>query len=289
MASFDTPVALFVFNRPAPTRRVFERIRAQRPGTLLLIADGPRNAGERRLTDAARAAVSQIDWPCQVFRNFADSNLGCRQRISSGIDWVFTKVPETIILEDDCVPDDSFFPFCAELLERYRENPRVMMISGNNFQDGRQVGPASYYFSAITHIWGWATWRRAWSHFDVRVSQWPEHREGPLLDQVFPDPAIVAYQRRALDNVHGGRVDTWDVQWAFATWLAGGLAVLPERNLVSNIGFGPEATHTRKAASRYAAMDVEPMTFPLVHPAEPRRQIEADMRSLAEMVGERAI
>jgi hypothetical protein len=288
MDSLQTPVALFLFNRPEPTRRVFSRIARQRPRTLLLVADGPRCADDESITQAARDAVSRIDWPCDVRVNFSDQNLGCRRRMSSGIDWVFAQVPEAILLEDDCLPDDSFFPFCAELLERYRDDDRVMMISGDNFQQGRRVGEGGYYFSAITHIWGWATWRRAWKQYDVRMSRWPELRDGSLLDELLPEPRVADYFRKVLDDIHCGKVDTWDLQWQFTAWAAGGLAVLPQTNLVSNLGFGPDATHTRKA-TKYAQMKVEPMTFPLTHPLETIRQIEADMRSLSEMVGLRAV
>jgi hypothetical protein len=288
MDGLQTPVALFLFNRPGPTRRVMSCIARQRPRTLLLIADGPRNADEQCLTDAARDALGRIDWPCDVRINFSDQNLGCRRRMSSGIDWVFSQVPEAILLEDDCLPDDSFFPFCTELLQRYRDDDRVMMISGNNFQQGQRVGEAGYYFSAITHIWGWATWRRAWKQYDVQMSRWPELRDGSLLDELLPEPRVASYFRRVLDDIHDGKVDTWDLQWQFTAWAHGGLAVLPQTNLVTNLGFGPDATHTRKA-TKYAQMKTEPMKFPLAHPIQAIRQVEADMRSLLEMVGLRAV
>src|SRR5215831_13781675 len=166
------PVALFVFNRPKLTATVYERIRAARPRRLLVVADGPRpfRPEDRQLCRATRQIVSAPDWACELLTNFADENLGCGRRMSSGLDWVFQQCSEAIILEDDCVPCESFFSFCSEMLNRYREDARIMHVSGNNFQDGRTRGRGSYFFSRYTLSWGWATWRRAWSHYDVKVS-----------------------------------------------------------------------------------------------------------------------
>src|SRR3954453_1153033 len=164
----ETAVALLLFRRPEETARVFERIREARPRKLFLVADGPRpgNEEDAQGCEQARAVVERVDWPCDVVRDFADENLGLKKRIPRGLHRVFGEAPEAIILEDDCLPHPSFFRYCAELLERYRDDERVMMISGDNFQGGRRRTPDSYYFSRYVHSWGWATWRRAWQHFD---------------------------------------------------------------------------------------------------------------------------
>jgi len=279
-----TPVALILFNRPELTARVFRAIRAARPRQLFLIADGPRNEAESRLTAAARQAVADVDWDCTVHRNFAESNRGCRRAVGQGIDWVFQHCDEAIILEDDCLPEPTFFRFCEELLERYHDDRRVSMISGDNFQPAPRSGE-SYYFSSISHVWGWATWRRAWRYFDIEMKSWPKDRESPWLAELLMDDTVRVTYRRNFDAVFEGKVDTWDAQWQLAVWRSGGLVALPNVNLVSNLGFGADATHTRRADSRDANLPTQPMRFPLVHPSDVCRDTEADLltwrRSLA--------
>ena len=266
----DVPVVLLVFNRPEITARTFAAIRAARPATLLVVADGPRpdRPGEAALCAATRAVVAEPDWPCRVLRDYSETNLGCGRRVASGLDWAFERVDQAIVLEDDCRPDASFFPYCAELLERYRDDPRVMMISGDNFQDGRLRGPASYYFSRYPHVWGWASWRRAWRRYDFTMAGWPElAKTGEWLGRHTADPLMAAYWRRCFTAAASGRVDTWDYQWLFACWAHDGLAVAPNRNLVENIGFGADATHTT-GDGRRLALPAAAMDFPLRHPAE---------------------
>jgi hypothetical protein len=274
--AFDTPIAFFLFNRPQETERTFRRIARVKPRTLLLVADGPRGLGEVQRCDDARAVLRHIDWPCDVRVNFADYNLGCRRRVSSGLHWVFTHVEQAIILEDDCLADESFFPFCAELLEKYRNDPRAMSIAGDNFQFGRKRTPHSYYFSLIPHVWGWATWRRAWRHFDLHMRTWPMLRETDWLRNLVGHASVAAFYRDLFDKGISGTMDTWDIQWVFANLARNGLTILPETNLVTNIGFGPDATHTRSAEARESNMPVEPMRFPLAHPDVVERNVEAD-------------
>lgn len=262
--SFDTPVALFVFNRPLLTARVFSAITELRPSRLFLIADGPRDEAEGHVCQATREIVSTIDWDCDVKTNFAEVNLGCKRRMSGGIGWVFSQAEQAILLEDDCLPDQSFFPYCEQLLKYYADDERVMTISGDNFQFGIRHTPHSYYFSAIHHIWGWATWRRAWKHYDVEMKQWP------LVSRTdFPGDFVPPYAARInlknMGETHAGRLDTWDYQWVFACWMRRAMCILPAVNLVSNIGFGPGATHCKKADA-FAALPTETMTFPLDHP-----------------------
>lgn len=181
----STAIAFCIFNRPDRTQQVFQAIREAQPSQLLVIADGPRSGHPNDLEDCqiTRSIIDQVDWDCEVLTNFSDINLGCRQRISSGLDWVFEQVEEAIILEDDCLPDPSFFPYCQELLERYRDTPEVMMISGNNFQFGHNPVEHSYYFSHYGHVWGWATWRRAWQKYDNSLAQWPQLRNTNWLQK----------------------------------------------------------------------------------------------------------
>jgi hypothetical protein len=274
--ALDTPVALFIFNRPAVTRRVFEAIAAARPRTLLVVADGPR---AHRPEDAARCAetrkiVAEVDWDCTVLRNYADANLGCGKRVSSGLDWVFAQTEEVIILEDDCLPSPSFFGFCRDLLGRYRGDERVMHVGGTNFQRGQGRTPHSYYFSRYAHVWGWATWRRAWARYDFHTREWPAYRDAGRLRAVCDDPREAAHWAALFDRVHAGKIDTWDFQWLFALWRHGGLAVIPEQNLVSNLGFGHDATHTRYrgALAEMPTADLDELR----HPPEVVRHEAAD-------------
>jgi hypothetical protein len=238
------PVLLILFNREDTTSQVFDCIRLQRPERLFLAADGPRPGVETdvKACQRARAVVECVDWPCQVQRRFRSENLGCARGPADAITWFFENVEEGIILEDDCLPHPSFFQFAAEILEKYRDEPRIMHVSGNNFLRAQKRGRASYYFSKWTHNWGWATWRRAWQHFDLNL---------------LPEPY---------------RFHIWDGAWRLSVEKQGGLAVAPNVNLVTNIGCGhPSATHTHSDSPQYANLKSEPMIFPLMHPRRIRR------------------
>ena len=272
----NTPVLFCIFNRPEITRRVFQRIREARPGKLLVVADGARTGrdGESESVAQTRAIIDGVDWPCEVLTNFADQNMGCKQRIASGITWAFEQTDELIILEDDCLPDPTFFSYCDELLNRYRDHPEIMMISGDNFQPHSQTGD-SYYFSHWAHIWGWATWKRAWQHFDADVSDWPQRKQENFLARIFSTAADQRHWEQVMENQHKGLIDTWDFPWTYACWKAGGLTILPDRNLVTNIGFGDSATHTTDAESRLAHLPTYPISQ-LTHPETIKRHVVAD-------------
>jgi len=273
----NTPVAFIIFNRPDTTARVFAEIAKAKPPQLLVVADGPRlnRQGEEERCASTRAIINQVDWPCEVLTNYSSVNLGCKNRVASGIDWIFEQVPEAIILEDDCLPHSSFFRFCEELLEKYRHDERIGMISGDNFQFGQYRGDGSYYFSRYHHIWGWASWRRAWSHYDREASAWPLIRDGRALDSLLQNASERRYWSHIFDAVNKGLIDTWDYQWTLSSWAQGMCSVMPNVNLISNIGFGADATHTL-GASVYADLPVQPMTFPLKHPTLFLPDTEAD-------------
>ncbi len=264
----STPVLFIIFNRLDTTQRVFEAIRQVLPSRLYIAADGPRNdkLGENLKVQAVRDYVlSHIDWQCEVKTLFWDKNRGCKVAVSSAIDWFFLNEEEGIILEDDCFPDKSFFPFCAELLEKYRQDDRVMMISGDNFQSGVSRS-RSYYFSRYCHIWGWASWRRAWKHYDVTIPFWPQICKDGFLNTL--DRRERLYWKWCFGQVFSGRLDTWDYQWVLACWIKKGLAAVPAVNLVLNIGIGQDSTHTKEGDRRVLALETERMVFPLIHPDE---------------------
>lgn len=275
----NTPVVLIIFNRPDTTAKVFQAIRQAKPSQLLVIADGPRpeKLGEAEKCAATRAIIDRIDWDCEVLKNYSEINLGCEQRVSSGLDWVFQTVETAIILEDDCLPHPTFFRFCAELLAKYRDEPRVMAISGDNFQfDQNSETDKSYYFSRYPHCWGWATWRRAWQHYDVKMTQWPQVRQTDWLPNILPDVESVKYWSTIFEKVYSVGLNTWDYAWTFTCWMHRGLTILPNVNLVSNIGFGAEASHTKDVNSIFANMPVNEINFPLLHPTAIARNILAD-------------
>jgi hypothetical protein len=269
------PVAFFLFNRPEHTLRVFARIREARPERLFLIADGPRHEAERALCDKARAVVADVDWPCEVQRDFSPVNLGLRQRLESGNAWVFRQVHEAILLEDDCLPDPSFFTFCTELLNRYRDEPRVMAISGDCHVPYPPPGQ-SYWFSRYAFYWGWATWARAWRHYDAELAGWrnAQTRRAFLRGCETLDERL--FWRRTFRRVQNGTLDSCGYRWTFSVAAHNGLCVHPSVNLVQNIGFGSNSTHTRNAFDPLAALEPRPMSFPLIAPPSLQPDGEAD-------------
>lgn len=277
--TLTTPVALLVFNRPDTTARVFAAIREARPAQLLIVADGPRvdHANDGALCAEVRRIVNQVDWPCEVMKNYSDKNLGCGVRPATGITWVFKQVEEAIILEDDCLPHPTFFRYCQELLERYRDDERIMHIAGNNSLVESNKGEYSYYFSLFPHCWGWASWRRAWRYFDFEMELFPEVSAKGWLNCIFPDKYASKYWFKKFKEVYGShKIHIWDYQWTFACLTCSGLSILPNNNLISNIGFGVEATHTKDSESRYALLPFIPMEFPLSHPPFVIRDAQAD-------------
>jgi hypothetical protein len=271
------PVIFMIFNRPDTTRQVFDTIRAAKPSKLLVVADGPRTdkPGEAEKCAATREIIDGVDWDCDVQRNFSDTNLGCRLRVSSGITWAFGLVDKAIILEDDCVASASFFHYCAELLDRYESDERIMMVSGDNHLFGQAEAADSYYFSRYPHVWGWATWRRAWAKYDLDMTLWPEIRERKLFDQYLPLMSERSQWESAFQNVYDGKIDTWDYQWVYSIWANSGLCAAPARNLVRNIGFHAEATHT-KLDSVYSTLRADDLSLPLTHPPTLLASVDTD-------------
>lgn len=273
---FDIPVVLIAFNRPDLTRLTLDRIREVAPSRFFMIVDGPR-PGEPE--DAARcAAVREVladpGWPCVTDRRFSAANLGCEANIELGLDWVFQQVDRAIILEDDCVPDLSFFPFCRELLDRYENNDRVMQIAGNAlFLTPKSFRGTSYAFSAFGSVWGWATWGRAW---DLHRTQFPRGRElagtqppNIPVDRLRPNEStlISAAGRRYFRDVATSTIRnefSWDSYWWLSMVHEGGLAVTPAVNMVQNRGFRADATYTQSSRPSPAA---DAMAFPLRHPS----------------------
>ena len=266
----NTPVAFIIFRRPDTTARVFEAIRQAKPPKLLVVADGPRvdRPDEAEKCAAARDIINRVDWDCEIIKNYSTGNLGCAKRVSSGLNWIFEQVEEAIILEDDCVPHYTFFQYCEELLEQYRDDNRIGSITGQNVQFGRERTDSSYYFSRYSHCWGWATWRRAWHCYDLNMSLWPEIKSQEALRGIFTEPHVHKCWTKIFQEVYDDPLGiTWDYQWTFTCLVQGFLSITSNANLVSNIGFGSDSTHfTVDEPSSYDTLPTEAMEFPLRHP-----------------------
>ena len=272
-----TPVLFLMFNRPDTTRQVFEAIRKVRPKQLFIAADGPRDNRPDDIEKCrqTREIVSHIDWDCEVKTLFRESNLSCKYAVSEAIDWFFDNVEEGIILEDDTLPDSSFFFFCQELLARYRTDTRIMHIGGANFQLKKKRGNASYYFSNYNHNWGWATWRRAWKHYDVKLTEYHHFVRSNKIDSIMQNKLQKQYWLDTFNNTKTGELNTWDHQWTFAIWDNAGISILPNTNLVLNIGFGDASTHTRQANRRYSLVTMGNISH-IIHPEEVIVDTKAD-------------
>lgn len=264
------PVLFLVFNRPDLARRVFARIREARPARLFIAADGPRpgRPDDVEACRESRLLAERVDWPCEVSTLFRETNLGCRAAVSSAISWFFERVEAGIVLEDDCLPDPSFFPFCSELLARYRDDARVTSIGGDCFFPGGAAAGYSYSFSAYAHIWGWATWRRAWKLYDPGLEAVDKSRAEQWLAPWLGSAAAGDYWASILRRYAAGEIDTWDYPWLFSCWRQRGMSIAPAVNLVSNIGFDSRGAHAGGGTSTAAGRPLERMEFPLRHPPE---------------------
>jgi len=243
--AFETPILFLVFNRPNLTQKVFETIRNCQPSRLYVAADGPRphKSGELQLCAETRKIVEQVDWDCAVRKLYREENLGCGRAVSEAITWFFEQESEGIILEDDCLPDASFYPFCREMLERYRDNDKVGSISGNNFLPPAMQVATPYSFSKYAQIWGWASWARFWNSYDFELSGEEEEWE-EIIHRVNPIEYHARYWIEVFRAMKSGLLDTWDYQVIFSAWKSGFVHVYPSRNLISNLGYGETATHT---------------------------------------------
>lgn len=281
----NTPIAYIVFNRPRHTRRSFAAIRTRRPGKLFIIADGPRSnhPEDAENCQEVRHIVEHIDWPCEVHRNYAESNLGLKRRVGSGLNWVFEQVDRAIVLEDDCLPHPDFFDFCETLLDRYENDERIRVITGNNFQDGQRRGTAAYYFSKYPHCWGWASWRRAWRQYQGDLPFWPEWRASQEWCRKLPDRIERSYWFNIFEKVHRNGFDSWAYPWLACVWYHGGLTVTPNVNLVTNIGFGPDGTHTVTEHDQ-EGIPSHPLG-PMIHPDQVEQDKQADRYVFDQVFG----
>lgn len=273
-SSLNTAVLFLIYKRPDTTRQVFEAIRQAKPPRLYVVGDGPKAdvLGEAENVRQARNIVlNGVDWDCEVKTLFRDINLGCKLGVSGGIDWFFENEEEGIILEDDTLPSQSFFWFCQELLEKYRGDERIGQISGSNFQLGIKRGEADYYFSIYNHIWGWATWANRWKNYDVMLNA---IEDSIFIDNLSEKEEFKRYWKNLFKQMKQQKIDTWDYQWTFTLWNRQQLTILPNMNLIKNIGFSVEATHTKRK-NEFADLENGELVLKN-HASIIKRYIEAD-------------
>ncbi len=262
----ETAVLFLVFNRPETTVRVFDAIRKARPSRLYVAADGPREgrAGEAELVEHVRKIATAVDWQCEVKTLFRDQNLGCGPSVKNAIDWFFSYESEGIILEDDTVPSLSFFYFCESLLNDYNNDARIGMIAGTNHVNYCTTG-RSFCFSKNKACWGWATWRRAWDNMDIDMQWLNSEQKKDILKNMGCKKLSQSFWKKSIGCIKNKKVNTWDWQWYFTLSMNNQLTIFPKKNLVSNIGFGKDATHTFGVAKKEYLIKEE-IEFPLVHP-----------------------
>jgi len=266
MDDLSTPVALFVYRRPEHTRQVLDRIRVAEPPELLVIGDGPADDTECEAVAAVRRAVDDADLECAVRTNYAETNLGLKRRFATGLEWVFDNIEEAIVLEDDTLPTPSFFEYCDELLDRFRGDERVWDIAGRNELGSYCPGDTSYFYSYYGGIWGWATWRSSYREYDPEMEAWSDPVVRDRIRDLITDPAQVRYVEEVFNDTHRGDIETWDYQWGFAKYRNNAVSVVPETNLVKNIGFGEGGTNTTDETHPLGGTPVTGLQFPIEHP-----------------------
>lgn len=264
-APLKTAVLFLVFNRPDTTVQVFEAIRKANPPRLYVAADGPRpeREGESEQVIKVREIATAVDWVCEVKTLFRDKNLGCMNAVSGAITWFFENEEQGIILEDDCLPSQSFFWFCEELLERYKGNDRILIISGYNKQGEWHSDKMDYFFSNFGGIWGWASWRRAWQYYDEGMFELEKICKTNFFEKLLGKKLGKKRKNQLLNakkKIQLGEMNTWDYPWAYSRHLKGGGACVPSKSLISNIGFGENATHT--FGSQMNSVDRNEIKFP---------------------------
>ncbi len=273
------PVAFLVFNRPDCTRKTFNAIRTARPQKLFVIADGPRPSrpdDEQKCREVRRIIDEGVDWPCEVIKNYSVKNLGCARRVSSGLDWAFSQSEKLIVIEDDVLPDQSFFWLCDDLLDRYQEDQRVGQISASPFICNQIDRPYSYIFSRYGSIWGWASWARAWKYYTLTIESWPEIDRSGDFRTFIPFGPERAVKRPTYNKLRRLEIDTWDLQWGYAKMSNSMLSAVSTCNLIENLGFSADATHTFDASTNF--LRPGSLKLPLTHP--PR--VLADARFVEE-------
>lgn len=271
---YKVPVVLIVFKRVRLAEKMLKCLENIQPEKLFVVSDGARERvpGEKEAVDRVRELFEQVSWPCEIYRDYAEKNMGCDARVPSGINWAFEYVDEAVILEDDCIPTKDFFVYAEEMLEKYKEDPRVMMIAGSNCMQGYPVKDCCC-FSARTYTWGWATWKRAWKDYCNDGSAWEEIQRNGTFEKTYPR-RMRHFVKKELDFYYEQQKMPWDYKWWISCMKQEGLCAVPAVNLISNEGFGEDATHTQDAGA-YDGQTYA-LAFPLKFPQTVKRDRKID-------------
>jgi hypothetical protein len=282
----QVPILFILFNRLDTTTRVFEEIKKAKPSKLYLFADGPRKGkqGEAELCEKVRAIKEKVDWPCNLKVNFKDENLGAKYAIGYAVNWMFESEEYGIVLEHDCLPHPDFFKFCEDVLERYKDNEKIMHVTGNNYLYGRIQIKDSYYFSRLSNpTWGWATWKRAWKFYDADIKNYPEFLKSNGFKQVIKSNRLRRFYKNIYSDLYKGLINTWDYQWSLIIWSRKGICITPCVNLVSNIGFGEGAMHTFDPNHHFANIPSKDLGT-IIHPSQIKVNEVADNFVLQKII-----
>ena len=281
----NAPIAFIVYKRTDTTRRVLEKIQEARPDRLYIIADGPKNKDEHEKCNSVRKIVEEgVNWKCQVSKVYSQINLGLAKRVQTGLDYVFKQEEKAIILEDDTLPDPTFFTFCEELLQKYDQDERVAHISGCNLHPEVFMGNSSYCFSSIINIWGWATWKRAWDSFDLNMSNWADMEKESFLKEWCISRSHQKSTLKLFDLHYCNKAPwSWDYQWNFTCWSNRGLSIIPKENLVSNLGIGPNGSNTITNLKIPLYPEKIGSLEHLIHPYEIKRARHFEKKYFAKM------
>lgn len=265
---FRTPILLLGYNRPELTEKVFNEIRSIKPKNLFFAVDGPNKLKEQDIEKCKKTKeiINKIDWPCKVETRFLNSNLGCAKGVSSAITWFFSKVDRGIILEDDCLPDKSFFYFCDEMLSKYKNNSDIMVVAGTNLLGKWKYQKQSYHFTTQVPIWGWATWKRAWNKYSHKLEEINNPEKLREIKIRLDNNLYFNYIINKVKETLKGNIDSWGYRWIMTIYLNRGKVIIPSMNLISNIGFSAEAKHTRNPFCWMSNLSRNTITFPLKHP-----------------------
>lgn len=266
----NTPILFIIFNRPIPTLEVFQSIRTAKPKKLYISADGPRldKEGEIEVVKRVREIALAVDWPCEIYTLFRDKNIGCQLAPREAIDWFFENEEYGIILEDDCLPSQSFFKFCEEMLFLHKDNKNIMAITGTNITQNTFF-EYDYFFSRYPLMWGWASWRRAWSLYDPHIKDWKTlKRKNWLYKLKIGNIPFLINWTNIFDLTYKLKDNAtwWDYQWIYCCWKNNGYTIAPSKNLVKNLGITPDATHTVAYDPIRSNLILNDLTWPLSHP-----------------------
>lgn len=271
---YKIPILILVYNRPDTFKKLIYCLKKIQPKKIYIRGDGPVNADDVIKINAVKKTILRINWNCKILTNFNKINIGCRGSVSSGIDWFFSTEKMGVILEDDCLPNTSFFKFCEILLKRFRYNKKIYTISGSNFQN-KITTDNDYYFTKYPHCWGWATWARAWKSYDQNLSFWTKWKKTDKWKKYIKLTIEKKYWEKIFNNVLKKKIDSWAYVWTASVWYKNGVAIVPKTSLINNIGFDDRATHTQNSQTK-SISNLKNLKFPLKHPKRIKIDIRAD-------------